>query len=1098
MDFTSLAKFVTRQQLDSAPLSFAQQRVWFLDQLNSEGRVHNISIAIYFNGLLDVTALEQSLSEIVRHHEVLRTTFTSVDGQPLQVIAKDFPWKLSVVDLRELDETERQQESQRLISESVQQPFDLATGTLLRAVLQRLGEVEHILLLTIHEIVGDKWSLGLLLQELGTLYQAFSQGRPSPLVELPIQYADFAIWQRECLQNEVWASQQAYWKQQLEGELPVLELPTDHPRPPVQSYRGARQIQNLSQDLTDALKSLSRESGVTLFTTLLTAFKILLYRYTSLEDIIVGSKIANRNQAEFEGLIGLFTNTLVMRTDLGGNPSFRELLGRVQDVVLSAYSHQDLPFEHLVEELQTERDLSRSPLFQVMFVLENEQETRLEFPGVSLNVVEVESKSAKFDLTVEVQETSDGINGWFEYNADLFDADTIGRMIGHWEVLLAGVVAQPNQQIAYLPILTEAERHQLLVEWNNTDVDYPKDKCIHQLFEEQVERTPDHVAVVFEDEQLTYRELNARANQLAHYLQKLGVGPEVLVGICVERSLEMVVGLLGILKAGGAYVPLDPEYPKERLAFMLEDTQVSVLLLQKHLLNVLPNHNAQIVCLDQNWRLFAQEKTENLVSNLNPRNLIVIFYTSGSTGKPKGIVIEQISYLYLCLWYMQYYKITEKSRLLLFYSFSFDSSFKNIMTPLIAGGQLVLTKSFFSTDLLKHIHEKQVTMINTTTSFFDAILDFAIVNDYKNLSSLEELSFGGEPLVLTKIKLWLNNESCKCNVTNLYGTAESSDLSTVYRVNAKDINNVDKISIGKPIKNNVNVYILDKNNNLLPRGLVGELCVSNIGNFLARGYLNKPEITAEKFVSNPWLIEERMYKTGDLARWLPDGNLEYIGRIDHQVKIHGFRIEIGEIETVLRQYPVVQEAVVITRKDVLEDKCLVAYLVLNRQATVSISELRAFLNKKLPSYMIPSAFVILETFPLNPNGKVDRRLLPAPDKYRPDLKEAYIAPCTPLEEVLAGIWAEVLGIEQIGINDNFFELGGHSLLVVQVISRLRASLQVQLPLHYIFESPTISTLATAMIQDKDERSKIERTASLFLSVVQLSEDEVETIVKESF
>lgn len=549
MDSISTPQIVTKHKLSSAPLSFAQQRLWLLDKLYPGNTVHNISVAIRWKGLLNVRALEQSLAEILGRHETLRTTFTAVDGQPLQLFTSDSNWKLVTVDLRELDETKRQQESQRLIAESAQQPFDLATGPLLRTVLQQLSEIEHILLLTIHSIAGDDWSLGILLQELVTLYEALSQGKPSPLAELPIQYSDFALWQRQCLLDEVLESQQAYWKQQLGGELPVLQLPTDYPREPVQTYRGARQYLNLSKDLTDALKSLSDRSGVTLFVTLLAVFKTLLYRYTYQEDIIVGSIVPNRNQA-VEGLIGLFANTLVMRTDLSGNPSFQELLDRVQGVVLSAYSHKDLPFEKLLEELQTERVLSHSPVFQVMFILQSEQVTTLELPGLSLEKIAVESKSAKFDLTVELQETSDGTNGWFEYNADLFDVDTIDRMISHWQVLLEGVVAQPNQQISHLPIMTAAERHQLLVSWNDTQVNYPKDKCTHQLFEEQVERTPDAVAVVFEDQQLTYRELNEKANQLAYHLQPLGVGPEVLVGICVERSLEMMVGLLGILKAG--------------------------------------------------------------------------------------------------------------------------------------------------------------------------------------------------------------------------------------------------------------------------------------------------------------------------------------------------------------------------------------------------------------------------------------------------------------------------------------------------------------------------------------------------------------------
>jgi amino acid adenylation domain-containing protein len=655
---------------ENLPLSFAQQRLWFLDQLVPDAPIYNIPLAYRVTGQLNVGALEQSLGKIVRRHEALRTTFAAVDGQPIQAIAPEIDLSLPIVDLREIAETERDAEVQRLATQEAQQPFDLMTGPLLRFQLLRLDEAEHVLLLTMHHIVSDGWSLGVLMRELAVLYEAFSTGKPASLPELPIQYADFALWQREWLSGEVLESQLAYWKQQLGGEVPVLELPTDRPRPPVQTYRGARQSFELSKDLTDALKALSRREGVTLFTTLLAAFKTLLYRYTGQEDVVVGCPIANRNRAEIEGLIGFFVNTLVLRSDLGGTPSFRELLGRVLKVALGAYAHQDMPFERLVEELQPERDRSYNPLFQAMFVLQNAPVPEMEFSNLTLSPMKVDSKTAKFDLSLSLTETEQGLIGAFGYNTDLFDEATIARTVGHLQTLLEGIVADPDKHIYELPILTEAEQHQLLVEWNDTEADYPKDKCIHQLFEEQVERTPDHVAVVFEDQQLTYRELNAKANQLARYLQKLGVRPEVLVGICVERSLEMVVGVLGILKAGGAYVPLDPEYPRERLAFMLEDIQAPVLLTQQQLIECFPAHGAHIVSIDSKWKAIASGSEENLVSGVMADNLAYVIYTSGSTGRPKGVLLQHKGFCNVMLTSVKAFGVKNDDRVLQFASFS--------------------------------------------------------------------------------------------------------------------------------------------------------------------------------------------------------------------------------------------------------------------------------------------------------------------------------------------------------------------------------------------------------------------------------------------
>ncbi|MBN3895575.1 MAG: amino acid adenylation domain-containing protein [Nostoc sp. NOS(2021)] len=1078
MDCTSLQKNLIRQESHSAALSFAQERLWLLDQLNPGNPTYNLSVAIHLKGLLDVRALDQSLGEIVRRHEALRTTFSAVDGQSLQVIASDLKWTLAIVSLRELSETERQQQSQRLITESVQQSFDLATGPLLRAVLQQLSEIEHILLLTIHEIVADDWSLGVLLQELATLYEAFANGLPSPLVELPSQYADFAIWQRECLLSEVLESQLAYWKQQLGGELPVLELPTDRPRPPVQTYRGARQSLNLPNNLTDALKSLSQQSGVTLFMTLLAAFNTLLYRHTGQEDIIVGSAIANRNQLEVKGLIGLFANNLVMRTNLSENPSFRELLGRVQEVVLSAYSHQDLPFEKLVGELQTERHLSHSPLIQVMFVLQSDQMPALEFSGLSVNAIEVESKTAKFDLTLELQETSEGMNGWFEYNADLFDADTISRMIGHWQVLLEGVVTQPNQQISHLPILTEAERHQLLIEWNDTAINYPKYKCTHHLFEEQVKRTPNAIALVFENQQLTYQQLNRRANQLAHHLQKLGVKPEVAVGICLERSLDMLVALLAIFKAGGAYIPLDPNYPEERLAFMLEDSQLSLLLTTEKILQnslsasvkALPkNNNKQspinpeqltVICLDKDWEIINQENPENLESNIEPTNLAYLIYTSGSTGKPKGVQITHRNVVNFLTTIQQQLQLTNQDSLLSVTTLSFDIAVLEIFLPLTVGAKVILVSREVAMDglqLLQKLHNFAATVMQATPATWRMLLEAG----WRGNTQLKILC-GGEALPQNLAK-----QLCQrgAEVWNLYGPTETTIWSTIHRIDQQEV----LVTIGRPI-GNTQIYILDKYLQPVPVGVPGELYIG--GASLARGYLHRPELTKEKFIHNPFSSdsESRLYKTGDLARYLSDGEIEYLGRIDYQIKLRGYRIELAEIEAVLSQHPTIEKTVVIVRDDFSGDKCLVAYIVSKFKEALTNEELRRFLKEKLPYYMVPGVFVFLDTLPLTPNGKIDRRALPAPDlTARHQSEVSFVAAQNELELQLTKIWEKVLGINPIGIKDNFFTLGGHSLIAVRLVSEIEKVCQKKLPLSTFFQKQTIEELAVVLEQTESSQ-----------------------------
>ncbi|MEC4891787.1 MAG: amino acid adenylation domain-containing protein [Oscillatoria sp. PMC 1051.18] len=1054
--FVPLAK--VEKVTDVHPLSFAQARLWFLDQLEKGNPAYNISFGIRLQGLLQVRALEQSLNEIVRRHEALRTTFSTVEGQPIQRIAPSLTIPLPVVDCQKLPELGRESEVRSLMVRESQQPFDLTQEPLFRAKLVRLGQQEHILLLTMHHIISDEWSVEVLIREMAALYKAFLAGNPSPLPELPIQYSDFAYWQRQSLQGERLENQLSYWKKQLDGSPAVLQLPTDRPRPPVQTYRGAHQSLTLPKPLSEAIENLSRQEGVTLFMLLLAAFQTLLYRYTGQEDIPVGSPIAYRNRDEIKRLIGFFVNTIVLRADLRGNPSFVDLLGRLRQVALEAYAHQDLPFEQLVEELQPERDASYSPLFQVMFTLRNAPQIE-EIPDLVLSPFKVDNQTAQFDLSLSIEMTERGLSASFEYNTDLFDAATIARMLGHFQNLLEGIVANPQASLSDLPLLTPAEQHQLLVEWNDTKTDYPLDRCIHQLFEAQVEQTPDAVAIVFGNEQLTYRELNQRANQLAHYLNKLGVKPEVLVGICVERSLEMIVGLLGILKAGGAYVPLDPAYPQERLSIILEDAQASVLLTQQRLVETLPEQGTELVCLDASWEVIARHSQENRVSEVGSNNLAYVIYTSGSTGRPKGVAIEHHSTVAMLSWANKLFAVEDLAGVLASTSICFDLSVFELFVPLSFGGKVILAENGLHLPTLSAA--KKVTLINTVPSVIAELLRNGGIPD-----SVRTINIAGEPLP-NKLVQELYQLDTVQQVFNLYGPSEDTTYSTFALVE-KDVSEIPPI--GRPIAN-TQVYLLDRHLQPVPIGLIGELHISGEG--LARGYLNQPELTIEKFIPNLYRDEPgaRLYKTGDLARYLPNGNIEYLGRIDHQVKLRGFRIELGEIEALLTQHPGVQQAVVLVREDVPDNKRIVAYVVgnlssddiPNQKQVPTTSELRNFLKEKLPEYMLPSAFVMLEAMPLTPNGKVDRRALPAPEG-RPELEEAYVRPQTEAEQIIAAVWQEILQLEKVGINDNFFSLGGHSLLLVKIQAKLNEIFEQKLSVIDIFKYPTIQTLAEYISQ----------------------------------
>ncbi|AFZ01579.1 non-ribosomal peptide synthetase [Calothrix sp. PCC 6303] len=1063
---------VKRQE--NLDLSFAQQRLWFLAQLEPGSAFYNAPAAVRLEGQLNVEALQQSFNEIISRHEILRTNFPTREGQPVAVILEEQPVNLSlpILDISHLGENQQQAEIKQQLAQAAEQPFDISSDRLLRIKLLRLSQQEHIVLLTMHHIISDGWSIGVFVEELAKLYQAFSNGKPSPLLPLPIQYVDFAAWQRQWLQGEILETQISYWLKQLENTPKLLELPTDYPRPAIQRFQGATYSFDISKELSTALNKFSQQQGSTLFMTLLAAFQTLLWRYTGSEDIVVGSPIANRNRAEIEGLIGFFVNTLVLRSNFTGNPSFEELLKRVREVALEAFAHQDLPFELLVEKLQPQRDLSHTPLFQVMFILQNAFMSTLELPGLTLTPLKTDTGNAQFDLTLSIAETESGLTANFEYNTDLFAESSIQRMANHLQTLLEAIVTNPQHCLSDLAILSKFEQHQLLREWNDTKVDYPLEKCIHQLFEEQVQRIPDTVAVEFTNQQLTYNQLNQKANQLAHHLQKLGVKADTLVGICVERSLEMIIGLLAILKAGGAYIPLDPSYPGERLTYMLEDSQTSILLSQQHLVEKLANDAVQVICLDSDWQTIATQSTENLNYHLHPHHLAYVIYTSGSTGKPKGAMNTHQGITNRLLWMQDTYKLTATDKVLQKTPFGFDVSVWEFFWTLISGACLVIAEPGGHQDsayLVQLIQQQQITTVHFVPSMLQVFLDEVAL---ENCQHLKRVICSGEALPW-ELQEKFFGRFLDVELHNLYGPTEAAIDVTYWQCQRHNQEKV--VPIGRAIAN-TEIYILDPHLQPVPIGVPGELHIAGVG--LACGYLHRPQLTNEKFIPNPFDLtsDGRLYKTGDLARYREDGNIEYLGRIDDQVKLRGLRIELGEIAAILQQFPKIQQAVVVVREDTPGNQRLVAYIVpRSDSAHPQTQELRDFLLQKLPQYMIPYDYVLLDTLPLTPNGKLDRRALPMPE-ITLEAEKQDVLPRTPVEEKLVKIWMQVLDLPKIiGIYDNFFELGGHSLLATQVISQTRQAFQVELSIHRLFEMPTIAEFAqeiTRILEQKVEQSLI--------------------------
>nr|VFJ54101.1 MAG: amino acid adenylation domain-containing protein/thioester reductase domain-containing protein [Candidatus Kentron sp. FM] len=1099
-----LIRVPSREQ--NLPLSYFQEQLWFLARLHPDVPFYNESATIHMDGELDVAALERAIHAIIERHETLRTTFAMVDGQAVQRIMRPPMPPLPIVDLGALPPEQREALARQRATEEAKRPFDLTRDTLPRVGLVKMGKTEYRLFLTVHHIAIDGVSLTIFLKELAALYKAFSTGRPSPLPALPIRYADFAYWQRQRLPEEVFETQLSYWKRIFGDDPPVLGvcraygdrsekvrnrghffansrrnselfnensrkqwtdlsllqpihpksdrllgLPTDRPRPAVPTFRGAKQYLALSEGLTEEIKMLSQQEGVTLFMTLLAAFKTLLYRYTGQDEIVVGTVADIRDRPELEHLIGYFLNTLVLCTELSGTPTFRQCLGRVREVTLGAMAHRDLPFEKLVNALHPERNMGKNPLFQVAFILDPPMPDMDS--GWTLTQWDIDNGTAKFDLYLGLEEKPEGIGGYIQYSTDLFDAPTISRMIGHFRTLLEGIVANPGQRISRLPLLTEPERHRLL-EWNDTATDYPRNACIHGLFEARAETTPQAVAVVFEDQSLTYAALNQKANGLAHYLQTLGVKPGVLVGICIERSLEMVIGLLGILKAGGAYLPLDPAYPTERLGFMLEDARVPVLLTQTSLIASLPETTASVVCIDAEEERLSESSAGNRASgnptsDVQPDDPAYVIYTSGSTGKPKGVMIHHRSLVNFLVSLGQQPGLTARDTLLAVTTLSFDIAALELYLPLIRGAKVVLASRETAADglrLSERLDRSEITILQATPATWQLLLRVG----WKGKRDLTMLC-GGEALPSELARQLLEKGR---SLWNLYGPTETTIWSTRHRVRPEDGTD-HTIPIGYPIAN-TEIHILDRDLQPVPVGIPGELYIGGAG--LARGYLDRPELTAEKFVEIQLFGKtRRVYKTGDLACYLPEGNIAYLGRLDNQVKIRGFRIELGEIEAALGQHA--RETAVVVHETAQIGKRLVAYLVPHPGQDLDPVELRRVLTEKLPEYMVPSAFVALEALPLTPNGKVDRRALSRLSVEREIAEKHFVAPRTPGEERLAGIWAKLLGIETVGIHDNFFDLGGHSLTLAGMVALVQDAFRIDFPLELAFRFPTLGALA---------------------------------------
>ncbi|OYQ66582.1 non-ribosomal peptide synthetase [Pseudanabaena sp. SR411] len=1042
--------FADGELLLTAPATESQKEIWASVQMGSDANcAYNESQKLWLRGTLNVDALRSALQELVLRHEALRTTF-SPDGVNLCIVAS-LNLEIPEIDLSGSDVTEREHTLAKILKQAVEEPFDLEHGPLIRLQLIKTQAEEHLLLLTAHHIICDGWSWAVLMTDLGKLYTAIKNGE-TPELDEPECFSEYAIAQQEAKGSEEEIETEAYWLNQFSDSIPVLDFPTDRPRPPVRTFNAAREDWDLDPALVSNLKQLGNKLGCSFTTTLLTSFEVFLHRLTGSNEIMVGIPAAGQAATGNYQLVSHCVNLLPLKSWVDGTQAFSDYLQIRRPIILDAYDHQLFTFGSLIEKLAIPRDTSRIPLVPITFNLDQGLDNdRLLFEDLKVEFSTNPRSYENFEIFINATELRGKVTLECQYNINLFDAATIRRRLAEFETLLIGIVAAPDTTIDRLPLLPETEL-QLLTSWNQAPIDYPRNSSIQEVFEAQVLATPDAIALIFENEQLSYQELNGRANHLAHYLRGLGIGADSLVGIYIERSLETIIGILGILKAGGAYVPLDPSYPPERLAFMVADTQVSVLLTQQKLVEQLPPSNAQVVCLDTDWQAIALQSQENPTCNVTPDNLAYVIYTSGSTGIPKGVSVVHRGVVRLVK-NANYADFSPDQIFLQLAPLAFDASTFEVWGALLNGARLVLFPSDKPSlaELGQVIERYQVTIIWLTAGLFHLMVD----EQLESLRPLKQLLAGGDVLSVNHVQRF-REALPNCQLINGYGPTESTTFTCCYTIeDAKNLGN--SVPIGRPI-NNTQVYILNSQLQPMPIGAIGEIYIGGDG--LASGYFNRPELTTERFVPNPFSDQSgaKLYKTGDLARYFPDGNIEFLGRIDNQVKIRGFRIELGEVEAVLSQYPTIQKSVVILREDKPADKRIVAYFVPIPEQEVSVTELRNFFKQKLPDYMVPNAFVAMDSLPLSPNGKIARKELPAPDGTNLNLQQNYVPPRNPTEQQIADVWAQVLNLEKVGIHDNFFELGGHSLLATQIIARLRKSFAVELSLRTFFEVPTIGDL----------------------------------------
>jgi amino acid adenylation domain-containing protein len=1041
--------------------SLQQERLWFLEQFEGNNAAYNIAGGLRLRGRLNRHAVEASWREMIRRHEVLRSSFVNSDGNPRVVIHDAVDWNMEVRSLRDLPAGEREDALLKLAWSEAMRPFDLAKAPLVRVCLVEMDEQDHALISCVHHIAADGWSLGIIIGEFEKLYPAFCDGLASPLPELPLQYVDYAKWHRDYLESPAAQPHLEHWKQQLRAPLSSTDLPFDRPRPPVMSFRGKRVLVDLPAQVLSAAQKFCAAENVTLFTVLLAAFDVLLFRYTGEPDVIVGTAGAGRTRPELESLIGLFINNLPLRADLSGDPTVRELLQRVRETTLSAFSHQDISFNHLIDAAQGAREVNRPPLFRVMFILQNFAPRDLQLKDLTVELLEFESGTSRFDLTVEVREKGQELRFSWEYNTDLFDDSTMARMQEHYRSLLEGMLNDPEKNISQLSMMTAAEQSELAESANASRAEYPSDLCVHDLFRQQVAPRPDALAVIFGAQRLTYQDLDRSSNRLANRLLAMGVGPGSLVGVCLDRSPHIPIALMAVLKVGGAYVPLDPQYPRERIEFMMEDSRASVLITEEHLLPSLPQRLSSLICMDRDRDLLNSQSDLPPLHRVTATDLAYVIYTSGSTGKPKGVEITHRAVVNFLSSMRIEPGFLQEDRLLAVTTICFDIAGLEFYLPLTCGGTVVIAPRQAVTDgpaLAQLLESCKITVMQATPVTWRLLLD----SGWQGQPGLKILC-GGEGFPRDLADRLLNTGA---EVWNVYGPTETTIWSTVQRVHPGP----GAVPIGRPIAN-TQVYVLDRGNHPVPKGVTGELYIGGDG--LARGYLNRPELTSERFVPNPFREGERLYRTGDLARFLSDGTLECLGRIDNQVKLRGFRIELGEIEAALEQQPDIRQAVVMVREDVPNDKCLTGYLVATAGSARDLKAIREALSARLPEYMVPSRWVFLDSFPLTPNRKVDRRALPAPE-VNVNNSAAYVPPSSDSEIQVAAIWERLLKQSRIGVNDNFFDLGGHSLVVVQLQNLLRKQFHQEISLVQLFQKPTVAAIA-ALIDAQNGKAESPRT-----------------------